>query len=98
MFNILINDLDKGVESTLSQSGGDTILGCTVGLLEGRKALLEGRKALLEGTEWIGQISGLRPVLSLQLDSMILKILSNLNNSILPAATLINTSSARTCL
>lgn len=46
----------------------------------------------------MGQINGLRPVLGLQLDSMILKIFSNLNSSILPAATLINASNARTCL
>lgn len=31
----------------------------------------------------MGQINELRPVLDLQLDSMILKIFSNLNNSIL---------------
>lgn len=33
----------------------------------------------------MGHINRLRPVLSLQLDSMILKIFSNLSNSLLPA-------------
>lgn len=45
----------------------------------------------------MGQIDGLRPVLGLQLDSTILKIFSNLNNPVLPAATLVNASNARTC-